>query len=78
MFKVLKGSHKCGRIDHTMVAGQTAADIDRVEELKKKLELVHVELDPGKVNSSSICWNLRCIMSSAIWPMYVQGQMLPD
>lgn len=33
-----------------MVAGQTAADIDRVRELKKKLELVHVELEPGIFN----------------------------
>uniref|UniRef100_K1S505 Ectoine hydroxylase n=1 Tax=Magallana gigas TaxID=29159 RepID=K1S505_MAGGI len=45
--KVLKGSHKCGRIEHSMVAGQTAADIDRVRELKKNLELVYVELEPG-------------------------------
>ena len=30
-----------------MVAGQTAADIDRVEEIKKKLEVVYVELEPG-------------------------------
>ncbi|XP_062582255.1 L-proline trans-4-hydroxylase-like [Saccostrea cucullata] len=47
--KVLKGSHKCGRIDHSMVAGQTGADIDRVRELKKKLEVVFVELNPGDV-----------------------------
>lgn len=45
--KVLKGSHTCGRIEHSMVAGQTAADINRVRELKKKLELVYVELEPG-------------------------------
>ncbi|XP_048772375.2 L-proline trans-4-hydroxylase-like isoform X1 [Ostrea edulis] len=45
--KVLKGSHKCGRIQHSMVADQMAADIDRVGELKKKLDLVYVELDPG-------------------------------
>ena len=32
-----------------MVAGQTAADIDRVEEIKKKLEVVYVELEPGTV-----------------------------
>lgn len=46
----MKGSHKCGRIEHSMVAGQTAADIDRVRELKKKLELVYVELEPGILN----------------------------
>lgn len=33
-----------------MVAGQTAADINRVRELKKKLELVYVELEPGILN----------------------------
>lgn len=43
----MKGSHKCGRIEHSIVAGQTAADIDRVRELKKKLELIYVELEPG-------------------------------
>lgn len=46
----MKGSHKCGRIEHSMVAGQTAADINRVRELKKKLELVYVELEPGILN----------------------------
>jgi hypothetical protein len=54
LLKVLKGSQKCGRIDHTMVASQATADIDRVEELKKKLELVHVELDPGKFKLSFV------------------------
>lgn len=34
-----------------MVAGQTAADINRVRELKKKLELVYVELEPGILNN---------------------------
>lgn len=43
----MKGSQKCGRIEHSMVAGQTAADINRVRELKEKLELVYVELEPG-------------------------------
>jgi len=45
--QVLKGSHKLGRIEHGQVAGQTGADLERVEQAAKKLELVHCELEPG-------------------------------
>ncbi|XP_022089459.1 uncharacterized protein LOC110978634 [Acanthaster planci] len=45
--QVLRGSHKLGRIEHLMVGGQTGADVARVEEAKKVLELVYVELNPG-------------------------------
>ncbi|XP_003385392.2 PREDICTED: uncharacterized protein LOC100635181 [Amphimedon queenslandica] len=45
--KVLKGSHKAGRIDHTKVAGQIGADLERVEMLKTRLPLVEVELEAG-------------------------------
>ncbi|XP_005111281.2 L-proline trans-4-hydroxylase [Aplysia californica] len=45
--QVLKGSHRCGRIEHLKVAGQTGADMARVQELEKVLEKVYVELDPG-------------------------------
>lgn len=46
--KVLKGSNRCGRIEHLQVAGQTGADMARVEELMKTLPLEYVELEPGK------------------------------
>ncbi|VDI64809.1 Hypothetical predicted protein [Mytilus galloprovincialis] len=45
--KILPGSQKCGRIDHFPVAGQTMADIERINEIKKRHPLKHVELDPG-------------------------------
>lgn len=45
--QILPGSHKCGRIDHNPVAGQTMADMDRINEIMKIHPLKYVELDPG-------------------------------
>ena len=45
--QVLKGSHKLGRVNHILSGDQAGADLERVEEAKKRLELVHVTLDPG-------------------------------
>ncbi|XP_033645231.1 L-proline trans-4-hydroxylase-like [Asterias rubens] len=45
--QVLRGSHKLGRIEHIPISGQTGADLARVEEAKKVMELVYVELEPG-------------------------------
>jgi ectoine hydroxylase-related dioxygenase (phytanoyl-CoA dioxygenase family) len=45
--KILKGSHKAGRIDHIGVGGQVGADLERVEMLQKVLPLVEVELEAG-------------------------------
>ena len=48
--QVLKGSHHLGRIDHGLLDGeQVGADLKRVEEAKKQLELVHCEMEPGDV-----------------------------
>ncbi len=33
--QVLRGSHLIGRIDHKRVGGQTGADMERVEHIKK-------------------------------------------
>lgn len=39
--QVLKGSHHLGRIDHGLLDGdQVSADLRRVEEAEKQLELV--------------------------------------
>ncbi|CAH1802509.1 unnamed protein product, partial [Owenia fusiformis] len=32
---VIKGSHKCGRVEHKKVAGQTGADVERVNQIMK-------------------------------------------
>ncbi|MBT5925556.1 MAG: phytanoyl-CoA dioxygenase family protein [Verrucomicrobia bacterium] len=45
--QVLKGSHKMGRINHVLTGEQAGADRDRVEEARKRLDLVHVTMDPG-------------------------------
>lgn len=46
--QVLRGSHLMGRVDHGVLPGeQVGADLRRVEEMKKQLELVYVELEPG-------------------------------
>ncbi|KAK0042336.1 ectoine dioxygenase [Biomphalaria pfeifferi] len=45
--QILEGSHRCGRIEHVMVGGQTGADLERVDQLKKVLPLEFVELEPG-------------------------------
>jgi len=45
--QVLQGSHRAGRIDHTLTGEQAGANAERVQELAKRLELVHVEMEPG-------------------------------
>ena len=45
--QVIKGSHKLGRINHIISGDQAGADMERVEEAKKRLDLVHVTMDPG-------------------------------
>jgi ectoine hydroxylase len=47
--QVLKGSHSMGRIDHVLTGDQAGADMERVREASKRLELVYVEMDPGDV-----------------------------
>ncbi|XP_033732596.1 L-proline trans-4-hydroxylase-like [Pecten maximus] len=47
--EILRSSHKCGRIEHLMVAGQTGADMDRVTDIKNsgQCPLEMVEMEPG-------------------------------
>lgn len=45
--QVLKGSHLMGRIEHHLTGEQAGADMERVTEAEKVLELVHVEMEPG-------------------------------
>ena len=45
--QVLRGSHKMGRIEHGFAGEQTGADLERVEQAKKRLELVYCEMRPG-------------------------------
>jgi len=45
--QVLKGSHKMGRIEHVLTGDQAGADKERVQEIEKRLELVHCAMVPG-------------------------------
>jgi ectoine hydroxylase len=45
--QLIKGSHQLGRIDHVATGEQTGADLGRVHEILKRMELVHVEMEPG-------------------------------
>ena len=47
--QVLRGSHWMGRIDHILTGDQAGADLERVREAEKRLDLVHVEMEPGDV-----------------------------
>lgn len=47
--QVLSGSHHLGRIDHVLTGDQAGADLERVHEAEKRLELVYVEMQPGDV-----------------------------
>ncbi len=47
--QVLTGSHHCGRIDHVLSGDQAGADMERVDELVKRLPLVYCEAEPGDV-----------------------------
>jgi ectoine hydroxylase-related dioxygenase (phytanoyl-CoA dioxygenase family) len=47
--QVLRGSHKLGRVDHVLTGDQAGANLERVEEAKKRFELVHCTMEPGDV-----------------------------
>jgi ectoine hydroxylase len=48
--QVLKGAHQHGRIDHGLLDGdQVGADLRRVKEAEKQLDLVYCEMEPGDV-----------------------------
>ncbi len=47
--KVLKGSHKLGRLEHGQVGSQTGADPTRIKQLESMFELVECEMSAGSV-----------------------------
>jgi ectoine hydroxylase len=48
--QVLSGSHHMGRIDHGLLDGdQVGADLNRVKQAEKQLELVYCEMEMGDV-----------------------------
>jgi len=45
--QVLRASHHMGRLNHVLTGDQAGADKERVEEAKKRMEVVYCALDPG-------------------------------
>ena len=45
--RLLRGSHRCGRIEHYIYGGQTGADRARVGELQARLDTVVFDAEPG-------------------------------
>ncbi len=45
--QVLRGSHRMGRVNHVLSGDQAGADMERVDQAKKVLELVHCEMKSG-------------------------------
>jgi ectoine hydroxylase-related dioxygenase (phytanoyl-CoA dioxygenase family) len=45
--QVIRGSHRLGRIDHVLTGEQAGADQERVREVLKRMELIHLEMEPG-------------------------------
>lgn len=45
--QVLKGSHKMGRINHILSGDQAGAELEHVEEARKRLETIQCEMNPG-------------------------------
>ena len=45
--QMVRGSHHLGRIDHVLSGEQAGADLEHVNQALQRLELVHVEMEPG-------------------------------
>ena len=45
--QIIKGSHNCGRVTHTLSGEQAGADMERVEQMLKRMELVYCDMGPG-------------------------------
>ena len=45
--QVIPRSHHAGRIEHVLTGDQAGADRERVDEILKRMPLVHVEMAPG-------------------------------
>jgi ectoine hydroxylase len=86
--QVIEGSHHCGRVDHALTGDQSGADRERVDELLKRMPLVHVTLDPGDAiffhcnllhrsdqnHSDEPRWSMICVYNAARNDPYKEGR----
>ena len=45
--QVIKGSHQCGRIEHTLTGDQAGADTERVKAIMQRMDQEFIEMDSG-------------------------------
>ena len=90
--QVIRGSHLLGRIDHGRTGDQTGADMERVNVALERLELVHVELEPGSAvlfhanllhrsdqnHSENPRWALICCYNTRHNDPYMTGGRHPN
>ncbi len=86
--QVLKGSHHMGRLEHVLTGDQAGADMERVEEAHKRLELVYCEMEAGDAmffhcnllhrsdqnHSDKPRWSLICCYNAARNDPYKEAQ----
>ncbi|MCI0366514.1 MAG: phytanoyl-CoA dioxygenase family protein [Phycisphaerales bacterium] len=86
--QILKGSHLMGRLEHVLTGDQAGADMERVEEASKRLELVYCEMVPGDAmffhcnllhrsdqnRSDKPRWSLICCYNAARNDPYKEAQ----
>lgn len=58
--RVLKGSHKLGRLEHHQIGTQTGADPKRIPHIEQRFELLECEMSPG----TAIFFNANLLHSS--------------
>lgn len=85
--QVIRGSHELGRIEHTLSGEQAGADPARVEQILKRLSLVHVEMEPGDAvffhanllhrsdqnRSDQPRWSMICVYNAARNDPYMES-----
>jgi len=86
--QVLKGSHHLGRLEHVLTGEQAGAEMERVEEASKRLELMYCEMEPGDAMffhcnllhrsdqnlSDNPRWSLICCYNAARNDPYKEAQ----
>ncbi|MEN9673836.1 MAG: hypothetical protein RL553_2101, partial [Planctomycetota bacterium] len=77
--QVIAGSHHCGRINHVLSGDQAGADMERVNDILKRMPLVYCVMEPGDAiffhpnllhrsdqnNSENPRWSMICCYNAA-------------
>ncbi|MEO6738849.1 MAG: phytanoyl-CoA dioxygenase family protein [Chthoniobacteraceae bacterium] len=86
--QVLKGSHHMGRVEHVLSGEQAGADMERVNEAKKRYDLVYCIMKPGDAlffhsntlhasarnDSDKPRWSMICCYNARSNNPYREGQ----